>query len=370
VDAADILQMRLHAQLIEGGSAASPGDVVSHLLAMQAQDYAGAVWAVGVRLPGSTLADVERAIEKRAIVRTWPMRGTLHFVATQDVRWLLAVLAPKVLASASGRERQLELDAATFARARDVFSAALAGGRVATRPDAMAMLNAAGVDTGGQRGYHILWRLAQEQLLVVGPMRGRQQTFALLDEWLAGAPDPATAAIPREEALASLAARYFAGHGPATIADLARWAGITKREAAGATEFVAGGLESAECEGERYWFAPGVAQAAAVAGRTRRRAPRVHLLPGFDEYMLGYTGRSLQLGEHLGTHGSKVAANGMLAPTIVVGGRAVGTWKRTLKAREVVFGTTEFEPLTAARHSAISAEEERYARFVGREVGT
>lgn len=364
MNTADILRIRLRAQLIDDGHAKSVREVVSRLLAMQAQDYAGATWAIGLRLPGSTLVDVERAIAERAIVRTWPMRGTLHFVATEDVRWLLPLLTPRVVARFRARHEELGLDSGAFARARELFSAALAGGGSLTRPEAMALLATGGVATEGQRGYHVLVQLAHEGLLVQGPMRDKQQTFVLLDEWIPPTDaDAAALARPREEALAALAARYFAGHGPATVDDLARWAGLPKREAAAATAAIAGELESAEYDGARYWFAPEVASATS---RTRRRTPSVHLLPGFDEYMLGYTGRSHQLGEHLEAYGSKVAANGMLAPTIVVDGRAVGIWKRTLKARTVGFTTTGFEPLGAAERKAIAAEQDRYAAFVGR----
>lgn len=365
MNAADILRMRLRSQLIEGSDAASPRDVVSRLLAVQAQDYAGATWAIGLRLPGSTLADVERAVATRTIVRTWPMRGTLHFVTAEDVRWLVPLLAPRVLQRAATRERQLGLDAETFARARELFAAALTGGRLITRADAMALLGANGIDPQGQRGYHVLWRLAQEGLLVTGPMQARQQTFALLEEWVpATPPDVAAATSTRESALATLATRYFRGHGPATVADLARWAGIRKSEAADALDTVADTLANAECCGERYWFAPEIAD--AYGDRRPPRKTRIHLLPGFDEYMLGYTSRSHQLGEHLETYGSKVASNGMLSPTIIADGRAVGTWKRTLKAREVTFSLTEFEPLSATVLAALAAEQERYAQFVGR----
>ena len=363
----EILDIRLHAQLIEGDSATSPHGVVRSLLGVQAQDYAGAMWAVGLRLPGSTLADIERAITDRAIVRTWPMRGTLHLVAAEDARWMLALLAPRVLARATGREQGLGLDPATFARSRELFTDALSGNRRLSRPQAMAMLETSGIATGGQRGYHILWRLAQEGLLVVGPMEGRQQTFALLDEWVPAARDAAVTSAPREQALEHLAARYFAGHGPATLDDLERWAGISKSDARVALDAVAGTLESAEREGERYWFSPAAAESARVsASRSAEAAPRVHLLPGFDEYMLGYTGRSHQLGEYLAAYGSKVASNGMLASTIISDGRAVGIWKRTLKARAVDFKITGFRPLAAPECAAVSVEETRYARFMGR----
>ena len=350
-----ILRARLRAQLIEGSTATSASDVVSRLLAMQAQDYAGALWAIGLRSPGSTAAGVEQAIAERAIVRTWPMRGTLHFVAAGDVRWMLRLLAPRVLGRAAARERQLDLDAPTFTRSHDLLEAALAGGRRLTRPDAMAMLEAAGIATGGQRGYHILWRLAQEGLLVLGPMDGRQQTIALLEEWVPAGPIP-----PREQALADLAARYFTGHGPATIDDLARWAGIPKHDATAALDAVAGTLESAEYEDARYWFAPRVTDGAL--------APGVRLLPGFDEYMLGYTGRTHQLGEHLETYGSKVASNGMLAATVVSDGRAIGTWRRTLKARTVAIAVHAFRPVTAAERRGISRAADAYGRFLDGEA--
>lgn len=364
MNTADILRIRLRSQLIEGGAAATPHEVVSHLLGMQGQDYAGATWAIGLRLPGSALSGVERAIAEREIVRTWPMRGTLHFVAAEDVRWMLSLLAPRVLARAAGRELQLEVDAGTFARTRSLFADALSGGRRLTRPEAMAMLESAGIPTTGQRGYHILWRLAQEGLIVLGPMEGRQQTFVLLDDWVPVARSAFTPDASRAELLAHLAFRYFSGHGPATVADFARWADITKADARDALGEAAGTLESAEHDGERHWFAGDAAEACSVAGE----GPRVHLLPGFDEYMLGYVGRGHQLGEHAEAYGSRVASNGMLAPTVVVNGRAQGVWKRALTARTVTLAVTEFHPFTARERAAVALEEARYARFIGREL--
>ena len=371
MNTADLLRMRLRSQLVVGSAATSPHAVVSHLLGVQAQDYGAAVWAVGLRLPGSTLADVERAIAERTIVRTWPMRGTLHFVAAEDVRWLLGLLAPRTLAGALGRQAQLGLDAGTLERARELFSAALEGGRRLTRPEAMALLQSGGVATDGQRGYHILWHLAHQGLIVVGPMQGKQQTFVLLDEWIA----PGTAeqdAPPRVEALARLAARFFRGHGPATVDDLARWAGVTKREAKVALAEVAGGLTSGQVEGAVYWFASEVAD-SDIAGSTapadaHRAASEVRLLPAFDEYMVGYRGREQVLGEHLDAYGARIGSNGLVAPAIIVDGRALGAWKRTLKPRTVTFKTEEFQPLTTEECAGLAAEQERYARFVSRDV--
>ena len=369
MNTSDILRIRLRSQLIEDGTATTPREAVSRLLGVQAQDYAGASWAIGLRLPASTMADIERAITDRQIVRTWPMRGTMHFVAAEDVRWMLPLLTPRVLARAAGRESQLELDARTFARARSLFAEALRGGRRITRPDAMALLEGAGIPVTGQRGYHILWRLAQEGLIVLGPMEGRQQTFALLDDWVPASCSALPVDAPREVLLAHVASRYFAGHGPATLSDLARWAGLTVTEARAALQAVAETLDSAEHEGDRLWFAPqsAVEPRAGSAQRAGSRKPRVHLLPGFDEYMVGYTGRRSQMGKYLEAYGSRVASNGVLAPTVVVDGRVVAVWKRALTARKVTFTLQTFRDLTAVEREAVAVEQARYAAFVGRE---
>jgi hypothetical protein len=343
-----------------------PHEVVARLLAVQAQDYGGALWAIGLRARGSTVADVEAAIERREIVRTWPMRGTLHFAAAEDVRWLQPLLAPRVLARAQTRERQLGLDERTFARAREIFSATLEDGRLLARPEAICALEAAGVATDGQRGYHVLWRLAQEGLLVLGPMVGKQQTFALLDEWVPAERCAHPPTAPREELLAIVAERYFRGHGPATVADLARWAGIPKREAAAALDAIAQRLETAEHAGERFWFSAEAATGALSGAAARPR--RAELLPPFDEYLIGYADHVAQLGAHHEAYRSTVASNGMVSRTLLVDGRIAGTWKRTLAARSVSISVAEFETLGPEVDEAVQAAQRRYARFVGKEL--
>ena len=178
-----IARQRLANQQIADPTLTRPADVVAWLGAMQAQDYLGALWAIGLRLPGAREATVEQALADRSIVRTWPMRGTLHFVAAADARWMLALLAPRTMAQAAGRFRQLGLDDDAFALSRDACIAALQGGRQLTRAALYQVVEAAHVSTAGQRGIHILWRLAHEQLICFGARAGKQQTFALLDEW-------------------------------------------------------------------------------------------------------------------------------------------------------------------------------------------
>jgi len=215
-------RIRLANQGIANPSFAQPCDVVAWLGALQAQDYAGALWSVGLRMQKATVQAIEQAIADRTIVRTWPMRGTLHFVAAQDVRWLLKLLTPRMIAQTAGRYRQLELDEAVFARSQELFASALEGGKQLTRDEMYQVLEQAGIPTAGQRGYHFLVRAAQDGLICFGPPSGKQQTFVLLDEWI-----PPTKPFARDEALAELTKRYFASHGPATLQDLMRWAGIT-----------------------------------------------------------------------------------------------------------------------------------------------
>lgn len=219
---------RLHSHLLAGNGLATPHDVVAHFGAMQAQDYLGALWAVGVRMQGeATEGEIERAIAERRIVRCWPMRGTLHFVAAEDVRWMLGLLAPRVLRRHGTRlERDFGLDTRTLRRCRTVAERMLRGGNASTRPELYAAFEAAGIATKGSRGLHILFALAHERVLCFGARRGKQPAFVLLDEWL-----PPSKPKPREEALAELATRYFRSHAPATPADFAWWSGLPLKEA-------------------------------------------------------------------------------------------------------------------------------------------
>ena len=157
-----------------------------------------------------------------AIVRSWPLRGTLHLVAAEDLGWLLALTAPRMLATAATRRAALGLTESDVEHARGIATDVLSGRRVLSRRALLAALEASGVDTAGQRGYHLLGSLAQTGTLVLGPTEGAQQTFALLDECVMH-----PRRLERDEALGELALRYFRSHGPATARDLARWSGLT-----------------------------------------------------------------------------------------------------------------------------------------------
>ncbi len=211
------------------------------------------------------------------------------------------------------------------------------------------------MSTAGQRGYHILWYLALTGTLVLGPSDGRQQAFARLDAWV---PNPRRP--DRDEALGELARRYFRSHGPATAADLARWSGLTMRDVRRGTDIAGGSLATVEIDGTRYHLDPEILDApGATAG--------VVLLPGFDEYLLGYRDRSAVL---LPGHADAIVpgANGMFKATIVVDGVVVGTWSRRVTARAVHIDAVPFAPLSTAAVAGLEAAADAYGRYIGRPV--
>lgn len=347
----DLVGQRLYSQSIAPAVLEKPGDVVKRLGAVQAQNYLGALWAIGLRMKAATEKTIEQAISDRRIIRTWPMRGTLHFVAPEDVRWMLALLTPRIITNAARRHRQLELDAATFTRSETLFSKALEGGRQLTRPEMMDILEQDGVSTDGQRGYHILWRAAQNGLICFGPRQGKQDTFVLLDEWL-----PTNKTLSQEESLAELAKRYFTGHGPATIQDFMWWSGLPAADARIGLELVATQLTSEEFEGHTYWL-------SSSAATTKGASSNVQLMPGFEEYLLGYKDRSAVLDL---AHSKKVMpGGGMFKPFLVVNGQVMGTWKRVLRKTKVLLSLDPFEPLNSAQLDAVIAATESYGRFLG-----
>ena len=351
----EIAQQRLVSQRIEGKQCATAEEVVRWMGAMQAQDYGQALWAIGVRMQAATVADVERAIADGTIVRTWPIRGTLHFVLAEDAKWMVKLSEERMIAGDGRRLEQLELDAMTIGRAEEALCDALEGGKRLARPDVMRLWEEAGISTTGQRGYHLLWHIAQRGVICVGPMLGKQQTFALLDEWA-----PAARELAREEALAELANRYFVSHGPATLQDFAGWAGLTLTDARAGLEGAksGSGLVAERREGQEY-----VRAGAEAPDVTADMALGVHLLPGFDEYLLGYKDRSAVLAAE---DAQKVVpgGNGMFLPMLVVGGQVVGTWKRTVRKNRVDIALKPFVTLGDVEER-VSEAATRYSAFVG-----
>jgi hypothetical protein len=351
VNRIDLVRRRLARQL--GRRAFTDAtDVVRSFGAVQAQDYLGALWAIGLRAPPLSETDVEEALGDRRIVRTWPMRGTLHFVAAADVRWMLELMTPHVVKRAARRVAELGLDDSDFARSRRVLSRLLRDGAPQTRRAMYAALEAAKISTAGQRGIHVLWQLAQEGLLCFGPRQGKEHTFVLLDAWL-----PEAKRMPHDEALAEVSRRYFTGHGPATLGDFTWWSGLPAARAREGLESAKSHLDHATVGDQTYFFA---VDAPGGAGR----ADGAHLLPAFDEYLVGYRDRTAVLEDaRLLNDGG-----GMLAPTVLFKGRVAGTWKRTLRgdAVSIAIALTPSVSMGPAEKSGLARGARAYGAFVGR----
>ncbi len=349
---ARIIASRLQQQRIAGSALRTPAEVVSWLLAVQAQDYPGSLWAVGLRMQDANEATIERAIARGELVRTWPMRGTLHLLAAADVRWMLELLATRTTALNAARlERDHALDAAALKRCRKIVEKHLRDGPQ-RRSSVYEALEAAGIATGNQRGTNLLGRLSQEGLICGGPRDAKQPTFALLDAWV----PQTTAKLTREEALAELARRYFASRGHATVQDLAWWSGLTQKDVRIAVELARPHLTEEAIDSARYWRAP---KAVAADGP----GYKAYLLPPFDEYMVSYRDRSVPLDPAYGKR--VIGINGLFNPAIVIDGRVVGTWKRTLKKDGVSIVLDPFEPLGKTKLSAVRAAAKRYGAFLG-----
>lgn len=341
--------LRLHNQQISQTRFKTPEQVVAWMGGMQGQDFPGAKWSVGLRLPKAVDADINRALNEGRIIRTWPMRGTLHFVAAADARWILSLTSPGNIAGSLRRRKALELDDKTLARCREVFARTLQGGKQKSRDEMYAALEIEGISTEGQRGYHILWNSAVHGLICFAATTGKEQTFALLDEWITPAREKA-----RDEALVELALRYFTSHGPATLQDFLWWSGLSAGEARTGFESIRSNLIQETANKETYWMSPGVAEPGELCA---------FALPGFDEYLLGYKDRSAVLDA---AHADKICpgGNGMFAPTIVINGRVAGTWKRTIKKSSIDIVATPFAPLKKAERRAFDEAAGRYASFM------
>lgn len=317
----DVAQARLVAQRLAGPAAPTATEAVRWMTAVQAQDLAGALTSVGLRSAGRLRAEVVEAIDAGEVVRSWPMRGTLHLTTAEDLPWMLRLLAPRVVRSSRARRSALGLDDAQLGRARELSVGALDGGRRLRRADLFAAWARAGLDPAGQRGVHLLGYLAMTGTLVLGPTDAAgEQLVVLLDEWV-----PRPRELERDEALGELAVRYFRSHGPATAGDLSRWGGLTAGDTRTAVALARAALASCDLDGTEHLLDP-LTPARLSAARTA--AEGVLLLPGFDEFLLGYRDRTAQLDP---VHADRIVpgGNGMFRPTVVSAGRVVGTWTRT-----------------------------------------
>ncbi|MDD7968894.1 winged helix DNA-binding domain-containing protein [Actinomycetospora lemnae] len=328
--------------------------VVRHLGAVQAQDLPGALTSLALRTASRSREAVTAACDAGAVVRSWPMRGTLHLVPAEDLGWMLPLGTPRPRAQAVRRRGELGLVDADVDRARELALATVP----ATRAELFAAWEAAGLDPVKGRGYHLLAELASTGVLCFGPLRdqgdaaerssARDGEPVIVDvaRWI-----PSPRVLERDEALGEWARRYFRSHGPATRTDFARWTGIPMADVDTGIGLARPDLASMDVDGTEHLLDPAVPDRLAAH---RRAALGVHLLPGFDEFVLGYAERGHVLApDELDR--IVPGGNGVFRPTIVHRGRIVGTWTAPRGRLEV----TPFGTLDARTEAAVARAHAR-----------
>jgi hypothetical protein len=348
---------RLAAQRIARREHADPAALVGWMGAMQAQDPAGARWAVGMRLAGrrTTESAILRALDAGSVIRTHLMRGTWQLVAAADLHWMLPLVAPVVMRRAAHRMHQLDLDDRTFSRARRALEHALRDGGHLTRLELRAVVEKAGISTANDgRLSHLLAKAELEGVICSGSARGKSATYALVDLRVPRPPR----AWPRERARAELGRRYFRSRGPATVEDFIWWSGLPPGDARAALESIEPELARECICGRDTW------RDRDATPATRAALAEAYLAPPFDELLIAYKDRTALLDP---AHARRMnAGGGMLAPAVVLGGRVVGTWRRTLGRKEVAIAINFFDRLTKDDAAVIAAAAERYAHFLER----
>ena len=352
----DVIRRRMHNTRLTGTPFDSAAETVRWHGAMQGQDYGPAKWSIGQRATRLTDGDIDRELNDGAILRTHALRPTWHLIAREDFRWVLGLTGPRVHRNLEPRFRQLGLDAKTLTRCEKQIASALQGGNHLTRKELAQVLDDAGIDGSGQRLPHMLGHCELESVICSGPLAGKQQTYALLDDRA-----PAIDKYDRDDAMAELVRRYLRSHGPATVTDMRWWSGLTVAEIKN-TLHMLGSEVSSEMLGElTFWF---------ITAEDDRPPPmrRAHLLQMLDEVFVGYTES-----RHFGDPRADAARTawshrGMPAANVLLKGRVAGHWKRTLAKNTMTVELMLYENPKPSNERAIEGAARRMGRFVGRPV--
>jgi hypothetical protein len=333
-----------------------PAELVARLGAVQAQEYPFAKWALALRLAGDTTdADIEEDFHAGRILRTHVLRPTWHFVAPDDIGWMLELTGPRVHRHLASYTRRRELETRTLTRAAALFERALGGGRHLTRAELGAVLARAGIALDNLQLALTALYAELEGVICSGPRRGTKFTYALLSERA-----PGTRRLPRDEALAELTRRYFASHGPATVRDFVWWSSVTAADARRGLDMI-GARQHAQ-HGLTYWRTAG---ARAVVSSSLTVRPTVRLLPIYDEYLVSYRDRIAV------PHTSGTAGSGPTTVTfrhaLVISGQVAGTWNTGAHPTRLSITVTPVRPLTRTEQRDVQAAATRYGRFLGRE---
>jgi hypothetical protein len=325
--------------------------LVAHMGALQAQDFPMSRWAIGLRVPDVTDMDVEMSLRSGDLVRTHIMRPTWHIVAGQDVRWIMALTSKNIKAAFAPHNKAHNIDPSMYTRANDLIIKALESDNHLTRAEVVAFLEQNGLQSASSIDSLLMMNAEIEALICNGIPRGKEQTYALLDEKV---PEKGPV-YSREEALCELAKRYFTSHAPATLADFHWWSGLSMPDARMGLESIKSGLKRFDVEGKTYFVQEELLDAKSDES--------LFLLPAFDEYCVSYKDRSAVFAPEW--HGQAITNNGIFKPIIVVNGRVEGIWKRTMQKNKVIVEMTFFSTNFKADEEKLAAELAKLERFWG-----
>ncbi len=359
----NIVARRLRTQRLVGEPFKSAVEAVGFFGAVQSQDYPAAKWALGQRLRAALDSDIDALFDRGAILRTHIMRPTWHFVLPRDIKWIQGLTSPRVLSSLAGRHRRLELDRNTLARAVELFGEALSGGHFMTRSELGELLTAAGISPEGQRLPHMIAMAEHANVLTSGPRRGKQFTYALLEERA-----PKARTLDRDEALKELTVRYFGSHGPAQLKDFGWWCGLSMQDIRKGVQLAGRSLARETMAGADHWF-----------GAYEEPAPKIgtvaHLVPNFDEYTVAYRDRTVLIDAKLPFDPSQFAyyrestpMGGILSNVVTINGRVRGAWSRTLKPGAVLVDFRALTTFNRTEGAAVKRAAESMGRFLERTV--
>ncbi len=347
----DIALLRLSNQNIAHSKLTKPVDVVKSLLAVQAQDFLGSLWAIGLRTKGLTESDVEQAVNKKEIVRTWPMRGTIHFVSAEDAKWMLDLLAPRIIRRMDYYYKRADLNDKIFEQTKQILVKHLSKGQELTRPEIYSIFEKERISTKNMRGLHIMGLQSLTGLVCFGNRKGKQPTFALLEDCI-----PKTKPKSRDESLAEVTFRYFTGHGPAQIIDLMWWSGLNKSEVLEGLSMVKSKLHSEKIDVKEYWM--------NLSQQPPKPDSNLYMLATYDEFLIAYKDRSAASFE---MHKQKInpGSNGMFLSTLVQNGQVIGLWRRDVKKKEVVVTAKFFQTPDKKLKTEFEHLAQKYGKFLG-----
>lgn len=349
-----IAQWRMHNLGIWGPSADRPADVVARLGAMQAQEFPYAKWSIAQRTDGVAEPEIDRLFDDGAFLRTHLLRPTWHFVAPDDIRWMLGLTAPRVMKMSTAYDRQLDLDERVYARTNRLIAKALTGGRHLTRKELVAVLKRSKIEGDGRRFGHIFMRAELEGVICSGPRRGREHTYALLDERVPNRPD-----LDGDQALAELTRRYFTTRAPATLKDFSWWSSLTMADCRRGVELLGDELEHRDVDGRIYWLPRG-----SEPPRPTRGA--IDLIQVYDECVVSYT---LSRDSLTATVNGDIPRDIMFFwHPILLDGQVIGHWRRRTKGKLSWLEVFTYEKLTRTAARSFEAAVRRYEEFLGQPV--